>query len=113
LKGFHWKDFDPNVNTIAHIEGKMFDKEIVRNKRIFAELNLDRNAILKKICLVIAEDWRLASSLNLLLLFLSRHCKRLTNQLFALGDPVAHPAFVPRFFPKQTIECSIHVNRTE
>ena len=79
LEGLHWKNFHPHVDAITNIEGKVLDEEIVRNEGILAELNLDCDAILNEVRLIVAEDRRLACGFYLALLLGGRHGKRLTD----------------------------------
>jgi hypothetical protein len=56
LQRFHRKNLDPHIDTITHVEGKVLDKEIISNKRIFTELNLNSHTVLDKVCLVVTKD---------------------------------------------------------
>ncbi len=52
LQSFHWQDLHANINLVAYIKGKMFHKQIIRNKRILTKLDLHRNSFFDKIRLV-------------------------------------------------------------
>lgn len=58
LQCLHRQNFDSNVNLVANVKRQMFDEQVVGDKRVFAELDFNGNAILNKISLVVTENRR-------------------------------------------------------
>ena len=52
------------VGFVANIKGKVFHKQVVGDKRILPELNLDGHTIFDKVCLIITENRDATSFLN-------------------------------------------------
>ncbi len=53
---FHRKYFDPYINDVRNIKAQVFDKQVMRYKRVLAKLNFDGYTLLHKVSLVIRHD---------------------------------------------------------